>query len=142
MRIRILPVQIFLFAICATLAPAQMAPFSARDPLQYNQDDCRELKHVTTCARLVDCEQTKPGAYAWRPRPAPNVRCLFCTSRERHFAHGFPGARVYSGPMRQKGYWIDIVLLAGIVICLVLIALRYLQGLIPDVPCTILHDGY
>jgi hypothetical protein len=30
--------------------------------------------------------------------------------------------------MRQKGYWIDMALLAAIVICLVLIALRYLQG--------------
>src|ERR1700722_7100459 len=32
MRIHILPVQIFLFAICGTLALGQMAPFSARDP--------------------------------------------------------------------------------------------------------------
>jgi polysaccharide export outer membrane protein len=32
MRIHILPVQIFLFAICGTLAVGQMAPFSARDP--------------------------------------------------------------------------------------------------------------
>lgn len=32
MRTHILPVQIFLFAISATLALGQMAPFSARDP--------------------------------------------------------------------------------------------------------------
>jgi hypothetical protein len=29
---------------------------------------------------------------------------------------------------KQKGYWIDRALLAGIVICLVLLVVRYLRG--------------
>jgi hypothetical protein len=29
--------------------------------------------------------------------------------------------------MRQKGYWIDMALLAAVVICLTLIAMRYLR---------------